>query len=90
MRSIESAMARGKGNMTNREPKAKRQRLQRKGDLDTADKLGSTVQPKRQRVRTAALQLTLQKSLCLLSDTQTSLRLHGERAVCNKLWLRRP
>ena len=44
-------MARGKGSSSNREPKAKRQRLKRKGDLDAADKLGSTVQPKRQRVR---------------------------------------
>ena len=43
-------MARGKGASSSRDPKAKRQRLKRKADMDQADKLGSTVQPKRQRV----------------------------------------
>lgn len=44
-------MAKGKGGTSNREPKAVRQRLKRKADMDTADRLGTTVQPKRQRVR---------------------------------------
>ena len=44
-------MARGKGAAAdNRGPKAKRARLKRKSDMEKAEKLGTSVQPVRQRV----------------------------------------
>ena len=37
--------------MDHSQPKAKRAKLKRKNDMEKAEKLGTSVQPKRQRVR---------------------------------------